>query len=99
MAGIAGIWSGVSLTGDDGKVVYWFGSATDIDWLKIAEKALSISEERYRIVLQSAEMIAWDWDIITDVLIWNEDKGFFPKNNGSEKKSALLERKVLFRRP
>ena len=84
----------VPLTGDDGKVVSWFGSATDIDQLKIAEKALSISEERYRIALQSAEMIAWDWDIITDVLIWNEDKGSFPKNNGSEKKSALLERYV-----
>ena len=59
----------VPLTGDDGKVVSWFGSATDIDQLKMAEKALSISEERYRIALQSAEMIAWDWDIDTDVLV------------------------------
>jgi signal transduction histidine kinase len=84
----------VPLTGDDGKVVSWFGSATDIDQLKMAEKALSISEERYRIALQSAEMIAWDWDIDTDVLVWNEDKGSFPKTNVSEKKSTLLQRYV-----
>jgi two-component system CheB/CheR fusion protein len=86
----------VPLTGDDGKVVSWFGSATDIDQLKIAEKALSASEERYRIALQSAEMIAWDWDIVTDELIWNESKNSFAKNNGSDKKSALLE---LYVRP
>ncbi|HEY2350455.1 MAG TPA: CheR family methyltransferase, partial [Puia sp.] len=84
----------VPLTNEEGKVVSWFGSATDIDQLKMAEKALSVSEERYRIALQSAEMIAWDWDIVTDELIWNEDKYSFAKNNGSDKKSVLLDRYV-----
>jgi two-component system CheB/CheR fusion protein len=84
----------IPLTDDNGKVVSWFGSATDIDQLKIAERSLSVSEERYRIALQSAEMIAWDWNIVTDILVWNEDKSSFAKNNGSEKRSALLERFV-----
>ena len=67
----------VPLMDDYNQLKSWFGSATDIEQLKMTEQALSVSEERYRIALQSAEMIAWDWDIVTDVLIWNEDNNFF----------------------
>ena len=84
----------VPLTNDYNKLVSWFGSATEIDQLKMTEKALSISEECYRIALQSAEMIAWDLDIATDELIWNENNGLVSNKNGTQKKSALLSRYV-----
>ena len=84
----------VPLTGDENQLVSWFGSATDIDQLKMTEQALSVSEERYRIALHSAEMIAWDWDIVTDVLVWNEDNSSVVNKNGTQKKTALLTRYV-----
>lgn len=37
-----------------------------------AEEALRLSEERYRAAMQSANMAAWDWDIIHDKTIWND---------------------------
>lgn len=36
-----------------------------------AEKALHISEERNRIILQSAGMASWDWDLLRDRVTWN----------------------------
>lgn len=37
-----------------------------------AEEALRISEERYRAAMQSANMAAWDWDIVNDKITWND---------------------------
>jgi PAS domain S-box-containing protein len=36
------------------------------------EEFLRISEARYRTVLQSAAMGAWDWDVLDDKLRWND---------------------------
>ncbi len=84
----------VPLQDGDNSLKSWFGSATDIDQLKMTEQALSVSEERYRFALQSAEMIAWDWDIGTDELFWTEDNHSVINKNGSQKKSVLLARYV-----
>lgn len=46
--------------------------AAEMIALKLSEKALSESEERYRVALISAGMGAWDWNITTDTIIWNE---------------------------
>jgi PAS domain S-box-containing protein len=51
----------VPLKDDSGKVTGWFGSATDIGNLKKTEEALSQSEERLRITMESAT----DYAIIT----------------------------------
>ncbi len=45
--------------------------AQDMTEQKGAEEALRITEERYRIALQSANMGAWDWDLINDTTLWN----------------------------
>ena len=81
----------IPVSDHQGRIGSWFGSATDVNNLKTAEQALSRSEERYRIALQSAEMIAWDWDILSDELSWTEDNQTFAGNDGLEKKSFLLE--------
>ncbi|MFL6520155.1 MAG: PAS domain S-box protein [Chthoniobacterales bacterium] len=39
---------------DDGKVLSWFGSATDIDDFKQAEARLRASEERFRVLIEGA---------------------------------------------
>jgi len=39
---------------DDGRIVSWFGSATDIDDFKKASAALGESEERYRLLVDGA---------------------------------------------
>jgi len=44
----------------------------NINERKLAEAALRESEARYRIALSSAEMAAWDWDIVHDAIIWND---------------------------
>jgi two-component system CheB/CheR fusion protein len=46
--------------------------ARDMTATHEAQEALRISEERYRIALQSAGMGAWDWNLITDRTVWND---------------------------
>ncbi|MBC7849547.1 MAG: PAS domain S-box protein [Chitinophagaceae bacterium] len=44
----------------------------DMTERKSAEEALLLSEERYRAALKSAEMGAWDWNLVTDTVVWND---------------------------
>lgn len=37
-----------------------------------AGQALYVSEERNRIILESAGMASWDWDLINDSVTWNQ---------------------------
>jgi two-component system CheB/CheR fusion protein len=66
----------IPLRDEGGKVIGWFGTATDVENMKQAEDALKQSEERLRIALESAEMGAWDWDVLTDQVRWN-DRHFY----------------------
>jgi two-component system CheB/CheR fusion protein len=68
MSGVlAPILSGTVLTG-------FVKVARDITERKAGEEALKLSEERHRIALQSAEMGAWDWDLQSNKIIWNEQQ-------------------------
>lgn len=62
----------VPLKDDTGKIIGWFGSATDIERIKKAEESLRLSEELNRIALLSAEMGAWDWDVVNGNIEGNE---------------------------
>jgi PAS domain S-box-containing protein len=46
--------------------------ARDMTQQRLEQENIQSLEERYRIALQSAEMAAWDWNIIDDVIEWNE---------------------------
>jgi PAS domain S-box-containing protein len=68
-------WTNVRATpllSDDGQVIKWVGSNTDIhDW-KQAEEALRESEERLRLAWKATRDVIWDWDIMHDLQRWSE---------------------------
>ncbi len=47
------------LQDENGRVIRWFGTATDIHDLRMAEAALRESEERYRLVAESVPEVIW----------------------------------------
>ncbi|WP_207553002.1 sensor histidine kinase [Consotaella salsifontis] len=48
--------------GEDGAVVRWFGTATDIHPVKMAEDELRQEQEQLRIALDVAKLGNWSWD-------------------------------------
>ncbi|MGV2826511.1 hybrid sensor histidine kinase/response regulator [Myxosarcina sp. GI1(2024)] len=65
------VWiSGIRwLEGTDEHVSY----AVDLTQLKQTEAALRQSEDRLRMAIESAQLGTWDWNLVTERLIW--DKG------------------------
>jgi PAS domain S-box-containing protein len=52
-----------------GRIVRLRGTAQDISQRKLVEVALRESEERLRMAAQAGRMYAFDWDMVTDVVI------------------------------
>lgn len=48
------------------------GVSIDITERKLTEQSLKESEERLRIALEAAHMGSWDWNIVTNQIIWSE---------------------------
>jgi PAS domain S-box-containing protein len=44
----------------------------DITDRKLAEQDLAHREERYRLAAESAQDALWDWDLLTDRIVWSE---------------------------
>jgi PAS domain S-box-containing protein len=47
-------------------------SNRDITERKEAEAALALSEEKLRISLEAAQMGTWDWDVLSNQLVWDD---------------------------
>ena len=60
------------LIGENGQILYWFGTNTDIAELRQAREALAVSEERLRLALDAGRMGVWDWNIRTGDLQWSD---------------------------
>ncbi len=56
----------------DGEILYWFGTNTDITELRETREALVDSEERLRLALDAGRMGVWDWNIRTGGLRWSD---------------------------
>lgn len=56
----------------DGRVARLVGTVQDITARKQAEIALRATEDRYRLVSRATNDAIRDWDLDTDVVLWNE---------------------------
>jgi PAS domain S-box-containing protein len=65
----------------------------DVTKRKKAEESLKISEERYALAQQAANIGSWDWDILTGDLVWSdtieEMFGFSPGEFGATYEAFL----------
>jgi signal transduction histidine kinase len=58
--------------------------ARDLTAKRAFDQKLLNSEERYRIALEAAGMIAWDYDVLADKIVWNNEAVFsddYPTEN------------------
>jgi two-component system cell cycle sensor histidine kinase/response regulator CckA len=60
------------ITNRQGKPVSLSGSIQDITERKRSEQALRKSEERYRLVAKATNDVIWDWDLLSDKVVWND---------------------------
>jgi two-component system cell cycle sensor histidine kinase/response regulator CckA len=55
-----------------GNVVAAVGIVVDVTEQRKAESAIRISDERFRFVQRATTDVIWDWDIVTNALVWND---------------------------
>ncbi|HEY9671757.1 MAG TPA: PAS domain S-box protein [Waterburya sp.] len=74
----------VPLKDEAGRVVNWFGTATDIHDVKQVEEALRESEERFRLSTRAVDGVVYDWDVQEDTVYRSEGLyhliGIHPEN-------------------
>jgi PAS domain S-box-containing protein len=54
-----------------GAVLRWYGTLEDVHAERLAQTALSQSEERFRLAVQSARLGIWDFDCVTGARTWS----------------------------
>ena len=72
------VWALVNVTlvpGPDGEPSHLIAGIQDITDRKLAETALRDREERYRLLAKANEEAVWDWDLVTDLVAWDEGTG------------------------
>ena len=57
---------------DAGNVVAAVAIVVDITDQRKAERAVRITDERFRFVARATTDVIWDWDIDTNALVWND---------------------------
>jgi len=64
---------GVPSRDADGRIVKWFGTCTDIDNLKRAEREARSAGERLAVALKVGRSGTFDWDLGTRVIAWTPE--------------------------
>jgi PAS domain S-box-containing protein len=59
----------------EGEPGHLIAAIQDITERKRSETALRESEERHRLLSQASNEAVWDWDLVTDRLVWDEGTG------------------------
>jgi two-component system sensor kinase FixL len=60
------------LRDETGRILRWYGCATDVTEEKQASLALALAEERYRFAARATNDAIWDWDLATDRVAWSD---------------------------
>lgn len=63
---------GIPIRDMSGTITRWFGTSTNIDAQKKAEKALRCLEEQYRLALKAARLGTWTIDLDGCTISWDE---------------------------
>lgn len=81
------------LKDNNGKVEQWFGTNTDISELKKIEKELESSREKLSIALENGNIGTWEWNLLTNELIWDErtEKMFFIQPGPTDRSYSAFE--------
>jgi PAS domain S-box-containing protein len=66
---------GVPLIDNNGTILKWFGTCTDINELKLAEDELRESEARFRITAENLSDVIFDWDIKENIQWYGDIDG------------------------
>jgi len=72
------VWALVNVAlvpGPEGRPGHLIAAIQDITERKHSETAVREREERYRLLARSSNEALWDWDLVTDRLIWDEGTG------------------------
>ena len=56
----------------NGNIIKWFGTATDIDKIKMIQESMKVSEERLWFAMDAAEMGIWSVDLATGNAVTSE---------------------------
>src|SRR5208283_2452933 len=62
----------VPLRNTKGEIIGVIGTVLDITERKLAQAELKEVTQRLRLATAAGHLGIWDWDIVNDVLIWNE---------------------------
>ncbi|TGE27341.1 PAS domain-containing protein [Hymenobacter metallicola] len=60
----------VPVLDEQGEVVRWYGSSTDIHEQKLIQANLRWNQERYELAALATDDAIWDWDLLTNQLTW-----------------------------
>jgi len=63
---------GRALADEYGRVQYYIGTMIDISSRKLLEKQLRDNKERLKYALDAAQAGVWEWNVLTDELLWSE---------------------------
>jgi two-component system cell cycle sensor histidine kinase/response regulator CckA len=64
--------SSAPVLNDGGEIVAAVGIVVDVTDQRKAETAVRITDERFKFVARATTDVIWDWDILTNALVWND---------------------------
>ena len=64
--------SSAPVVDDTGSVVAVVAIVVDVTDQRKAERAVRVTDERFRFVARATKDVIWDWDIKTSALVWND---------------------------
>lgn len=63
---------GIPMKNEQGQIVKWYGTNTDVHEQKSSAEALRQSTERFNLVSKATQDAIWDWNLLNDEVVWNE---------------------------
>ena len=63
---------GTPMKDEDGNIIKWYGTTTDVHEQKRSAEALQQSTERFDLVAKATQDAIWDWNLLTNEIWWNE---------------------------